>query len=416
MSTRSWAPIVAVGATFLLAACGSGRSADEIKAPSSAAAVTTAYALDLPAGFPQPRIPQDNPLSQAKIALGRTLFYDRRMSVNGQHACATCHEQRYAFSDRKAIPRGATGQLHTRNAMQLGNVVYNLRYNWSNPNLTSLRQQALAVMLGETPIELGWPGHDQEILHRFRSDAQTLRSFEAAFPGEADPVTLNNVAKAIAAFESTLMTGRSAYDEAHDRQHPRRAAMSEAAWRGVALFFSDRLACSQCHGGFNFSNAVVYQGSAGDRYDFRNNGLYNLSGGQTPDRPLPAGNFPVATLGLFEFTGKPQDMGRMRVPSLRNIALTAPYMHDGSIATLREVIVDHYARGGRRIAGGANAGDGAKSPYKDALITGFAIREGEVDDLLAFLDSLTDWQFICDPDLSDPFGRIPMHEHCGASI
>ena len=94
------------------------------------------------------------------------------------------------------------------------------------------------------------------------------------------------------------------------------------------------------------------------------------------------------------------------------MALTAPYMHDGSIATLREVIVDHYARGGRRIDSGPHAGDGAVSPLKDPLMIGFSLSEDELSDLLAFFDSLTDWDFICDERFADPFGRIPMHAHC----
>ena len=105
-------------------------------------------------------------------------------------------------------------------------------------------------------------------------------------------------------------------------------------------------------------------------------------------------------------------MGKFRAPTLRNIELTAPYMHDGSIATLREVIVEHYARGGRLIEDGPDAGDGAQSPYADPLMIGFQISDREVDDLLAFLHALTDWSFVCDPQLADPFGNIPMHQSC----
>lgn len=391
----------------LLTACGGGGGGDATTTNPST------FSYELPAGFPEPAVQGDNAMSDAKVALGRELFYDLRMAINGQGSCVNCHEQRRAFTDGRAQSLGPTGDVHPRNAMALGNAVYNARQNWANPNMTSLRVQSVAVMLNEDTIELGWAGHESEMLARLRADSAYQSLFATAYPQDADPFSIDNVAKALAAFTATMITGDSAYDRFHDPRAPDPQAMSASAQRGEALFFSERLECFHCHGGFNFANSVKTAKTVLDAIEYRNNGLYNIAGVSTA-YPLVTGNYPANNQGLYEFTQKPDDMGKFRPPSLRNIALTAPYMHDGSIASLREVIVSHYARGGRLIASGELAGDGTKSPYRDALMVGFSLREDELNDLLAFLDSLTDWRFVCDPRLSDPSGRVPMHEHCGA--
>lgn len=401
------AGVTALAAVLMLSlqACGGGGDASDASRPLAG------YDWQLPPGFPTPQVHADRPLTAAKVELGRQLFYDPRTSNNGEGSCASCHEQRRAFTDGRALATGPTGEVHARNAMSLTNVVYNARQNWANPLIDNLREQAIGVLLNEAPIELGWAGQEQLMLDRLRGDPAYVDAFMAAFPEDADPFSLARVAEAYEAFMSVLISGRSAYDRATDPEHPEPDAISDAAWRGEALFFSERLECFHCHGGFNFAQSVRHDGTVLDGIEFRNNGLYNIDG-PGAGYPLEAGNYPPDNQGLFEFTENPNDMGRFRAPTLRNIALTAPYMHDGSIATLREVIVDHYARGGRVIESGPHAGDGSGSPYKDALMVGFMISDAEVDDLLAFLDSLTDWAFVCDPGLADPEGRIPMHTHC----
>lgn len=384
----------------LISACGGGGGGN---APAATLPIT------IPAHFPVPDIPDDNPLTEAKIALGHRLFYDQRLSINQAGSCATCHEQRRAFTDGLARSVGPTGDVHLRNAMSLTNAVYNARQNWANPTLTDLRQQALAVMFNEDTIELGWSNNEEQILERLRLDADYPTLFSEAYPNDADPVSTDNVARALASFAATLISGDSAFDRA--QAGPRAEPLSASAQRGSDLFFSERLECFHCHGGFNFAQSVQHDGSVIETIEFKNNGLYNIIG-PGAGLPLPRGNYPAGNQGLYEFTENPSDMGKFRAPTLRNIALTAPYMHDGSIATLRDVIVDHYARGGRLIEDGPNAGDGAQSPYADPLMIGFEISETEVDDLLAFLHSLTDWTFVCDPTLADPFGNIPMHESC----
>jgi cytochrome c peroxidase len=142
------------------------------------------------------------------------------------------------------------------------------------------------------------------------------------------------------------------------------------------------------------NNSVTWEGKATDELSYQNDALYNVDG---------LGAYPLRDQGLFEITGKPEDMGKFRPPTLRNVAVTGPYMHDGSIATLREVIEQHYARGGRLLAEGSDAGDGARSPLKAPFVSGFAIEPSEVDDLLSFLESLTDEHFLNDESLADPW-------------
>ena len=156
------------------------------------------------------------------------------------------------------------------------------------------------------------------------------------------------------------------------------------------LFFSRDLACSECHGGFNLSGPAVWHERSTDDLLFHNTGLYNLA----------RGRYPPASPGLVEHTGRRRDRGRFRAPTLRNIALTAPYMHDGSVATLEEVI-QHYSAGGRNTGSGGEPA-GRRNPYQSHLVRPRTLSAGEVDDLLAFLESLTDHQFVRDPRFAKP--------------
>jgi cytochrome c peroxidase len=388
-----------------ISACGGGDSgnSDSNTTIISPAMTVMAYTVPVPPGFPLPKIPEDNPLSAEKVALGRRLFYDNRMSSNNTMSCASCHLQSKAFTDGLLTSLGSTGEVHPRNSMTLTNVVYNSRLNWANPMIKTLQAQALIPMLGETPIELGWSGHEQQILDSLRVDPLYRDEFVQAFPDEADPFTEGHVAKAVAAFVSILISGNSAFDKSLYQNDS--TAMSDSAKRGRDLFFSERLECFHCHGSFNFSQSVNHSGTVFDEIEFHNNGLYNID---------DTGAYPANNRGLWEFTFKAEDMGRFRAPTLRNVELTAPYMHDGSIATLEEVI-DHYARGGRKIESGEYAGDGARNPFKSEFINGFVLTESEKTDLLNFLKSLTDWEFVCDQRFSDPFGNQLMHPNCPQS-
>jgi cytochrome c peroxidase len=329
-------------------------------------------------------VPADNPLTVEKVELGRRLFYDRRLSGDGHYACASCHRQELAFTDGRSRAMGAEGDLHPRSAMSLANVAYAATLAWDEPALTRLEDQALVPMLATAPVELGIAGREDEVLARLTADPRYRELFAAAFPGDAGPFTLDHVARTLASFERTLISGRSAYDRL--LWDDDRGALTPAAWRGMELFFSERLGCSDCHAGFNFSGPVRFVepggGAAEPAPAFFNTALHDLGGGAyPPDNP-----------GLTRHTGRAEDRGRFRAPTLRNVALTAPYMHDGSIATLGEVI-DHYAAGGRA----------AGNPLKDPRLRGFFLGPGEKADLVAFLGSLTDHAFVTDPRLADPF-------------
>lgn len=358
----------------------------------------SAFVLEVPVGFPIPKVPADNPLSREKIELGRFLFYEVRLSGNQSQSCASCHQQSLAFTDGRARAVGSTGEVHPRSAMSLANVAYATALGWANPLLDSLEKQALVPMFNERPVELGLAGKEQEMLDRLRADLRYRRLFVEAFPSQGDPFTLGNVVKAIASFERTILSGNSPYDRYVQGIDDN--ALSEEAFFGGRLFFSERLECFHCHGGFNFTASVTHEGNPFDETSFQNNGLYNIDG---------RGAYPPDNVGLFEITRVPTDMGRFKAPTLRNLSYTAPYMHDGSIATLEEVI-DHYAAGGRTIHTGPYAGDGSKNPYKSNFVRGFVLTEEEKKELLAFLRSLDDPEFITNPRLSDPFEPW----HCSA--
>lgn len=325
-------------------------------------------------------------MNEAKVELGRRLFYDRRLSGNETFSCASCHQQEFAFSDGRAVAEGSTGEKHPRNTMSLTNVAYNRAFAWADPKLSSLEDQALVPMLNEHPVELGLAGRKREVLERLEADPDTRRLFSQAFPA-ARSIRFEHVVLAVAAFERTLLSGNSAYDRRvfFDEQD----ALSPSAERGMKLFFSPRLKCSECHSGFNFSGSVAFRGgervSSKKAVEFHNTGLFDVDG---------KGAYPAPNRGLFEHSRRPEDMGRFKAPSLRNIELTAPYLHDGSAATLEEVI-ETYAAGGR--------GAGRGNRYKSPLVAGFELSDGEKDDLIEFLKSLTDHSFLTDPRFSDPF-------------
>jgi len=348
------------------------------------------YQWNLPKGFPKPYVPADNPMTAAKVELGRYLFYNSRMSANGKASCATCHKQELAFTDGRAVGLGATGELHSRSAMSLVNVAWSATLTWSNPEMKTLEKQALVPMFGDHPVELGLREGDN-FLPMLRSDPEYRVLFERAFPGEADPFTIANVTKAIASFERSIVSARSPYDRYHyDRDDN---AVSDSAKRGEILFFNQHLHCFRCHGGFNFTDATVSERNPDRQVEFHNTGLYNLPG---------LLSYPSPNVGIYEYTKSREDIGKFKVPTLRNIALTAPYMHDGSIPTL-EGVLNHYAAGGRAIASGPYAGNGRDNPNKDPLIGGFVLSPQDREDLIEFLQSLTDDMTIHDPRFADPW-------------
>ena len=297
------------------------------------------------------------PIPEARVTLGRYLFYDARLSVNGTQSCASCHRQELAFTDGRATARGATGEKHPRSAMSLVNIGASTVLTWSDPSQRSLEQQALVPMFGELPVELGLKGVEPRVLRMLRTDPVYQDLFPKAFTGETAPFTIANVTRAIAAFERAIVSRRSPYDRYY--RGGESGAISESAKRGEVLFYTDPVAgCFRCHGGSDFSDATSIVS--------HNTALY------------------------------PDDPRKFKTPTLRNIAVTAPYMHDGSIATLEEVL-DHYAAGGRAHT----------NPYKDSRMKPITLTPTNRADLLEFLRSLTDDELLHDPGFGNPWVHQP---------
>jgi cytochrome c peroxidase len=343
-------------------------------------------------GYPPPQVPDDNPMSAAKVELGRWLFYDTRLSGNDTMSCGTCHLQALAFTEGKSNSTGSTGVRHPRSSMSLVNVAYASRLTWANPLLDRLEDQALTPLFGDKPVEMGMAGRDVEIGALLESEPNYRQFAESAFPDDENPYSVLNAVRAIAAFVRSIVSFKSPYDAylAGDSK-----ALSPSAERGMTLFFSERLECFHCHGGFNFTDSTTHANTDVERVGFHNNGLYNLDA---------SGAYPDDNTGLFDMTGEARDMGRFKAPSLRNIALTKPYMHDGSIATLEDVL-DHYSRGGRLTETGEHAGDGRLSPFKSEFVDGFELSDSERADLIEFLDSLSDEFVLTDERWSNPFAH-----------
>lgn len=319
----------------------------------AAVAMTAAFGAplswrwNLPAGIMPPPVPADNPMSEAKVALGRRLFYDADLSIDGTTACATCHEQHRAFTEGNATHPGVGNTPGRRNVMALANVAYFNPLTWADSTQHSLEQQMLVPLMGSHPIEMGMAGKADELASRLGEDGCYHRMFAAAFPETEGRIDLANVTKALAAFERTLLS----YDSPYDRYlRGDRTALSPAAQRGAALFSHG---CADCHNGPNFTD--------GKFHHFR--------------LPGQGVNDPARDRGLAEITAAAKDESAFRTPSLRNVALTGPYMHDGSVPDLADAVRAH---------------------------TGVTRTERDVPDLVAFLESLSDRAFVTNPDFALP--------------
>ncbi len=380
---------------------------------------TPAYPWDLPPGVSAPRLPVGAPMTPARVELGRHLFYDTRLSGNGTQSCATCHIQALAFTDGRPRGLGSTGERHPRSAMSLVNVAYRDALTWGNPTLLTLEEQVLVPLFATDPVELGLAGHEKRVYAALAASPVYRRLFEAAFPrvgsmdDEEQPteplVTTERVALALAAFQRSIVSFRSPFDR--HRFYGDETALSLPARRGMELFFSRRARCGGCHLGrpnqthSALSTDISLNLDGGSKtatsplteppvFNFHNTGLYNLPG------PVP---YPPDNTGRHAHTGDLEHVGQFRIPTLRNVAVTAPYMHDGSIPALSEVL-DHYVAGGR-----------APNPQQSEAIEPLALRDDERQDLIAFLQSLTDDALLRDPRWSDPWALEPRSLAAGAA-
>jgi cytochrome c peroxidase len=329
--------IIFIGFIFLWAAC-------QKTAPPTVSIETDDYILTPPTGFPQPDVPADNALTKSRIALGKRLFFDPILSRDSSSSCASCHAPYLAFSDSTATSLGVENRLGSRNSPSLANVAYQKKL---------MREGAVSTL--EMQVSVPIQEHNEFdfnmllAVERLKNRSDYVAAAQKAYERAPDAFVLT---RAIAAYERTLISGNAPFDKWFFQNQ--NTALSASAKNGYALFNSEKLNCGKCHEGFLFTNQT-----------FANNGLY----ADYPD------------LGRFKLTGLASDKAVFKVPSLRNIALTAPYMHDGHLKKLDDVI-NHYQTGGQ------------PHPNKNPLLKPFILTPQERVDLLAFLNSLTDVEFI----------------------
>ncbi len=335
-------------------------------------------------GLPPVPIPANNPQTTAKIGLGDKLFHDKRLSVDGTVSCANCHDEKKAFTDGLSVSIGHHGLAGTRNAPTVLNAAFNRSQFWDGrePDLEGQSKQPLI-----NPVEHGLTNHKQ-VLEIVRTDPDYLATFQTVFEVSAKKLTIDHVAQAIASFERTLVAGNSSFDRYYFKGQT--DAMSDAQVRGFQLFIG-RGRCVSCH--------TIEQ----DHALFTDSRFHNIGIGiNRIQQDIPrlteafleaknkGGQVDVlvltdkksSELGRFAVTDELSQIGAFKTPTLRNVELTAPYMHDGSLKTLKEVMV-HYNNGGVN-----NAGE----PVNDFLSGGIRplnLTEPQLDDLVAFMTALT---------------------------
>ena len=299
-------------------------------------AAALAWRWTLSAGTPSPPILADSPVTAAKVELGRRLFYDADLSADGTMSCATCHEQKHAFADGNRTHPGVTDEPGRRNVPGLANVAWFTPLTFADPAATTLEVQVASPVWGTDPVEMGMAGREAEIGARLERDSCYRAMFARAFPESGGRIDFAGVARALAGFERTLVSHGSAWD---------RQQLTPDAKAGSMLFARD---CAACHSGQHFTDLAMHR--------------------------LGAADPTLADQGLFEKTGIDADRGKFRTPSLRNVALTGPWWHDGSSRSLEDAIARH----------GLN---------RDAT---------EVTQLIAFLETLSDPEFTRRKSLAMP--------------
>lgn len=310
------------------------------------------YVLKIPVGFPAPLIPADNELTVERIKLGKKLFYDKILSSDSTISCASCHAPEFSFSDNRMISPGVKQVNGDRNSMALVNLAWSNSFFWDG-GVSTLEMQVLKPLSSHTEMNMLL----REAVYRLKNTKEYVKLFDKAYACEPNP---NALFKAIACFERTLISGNSKFDRFFYQKDS--SAFNASEKRGYFLFFgNDKVHCVSCHSGVNFSNNT-----------FQNNGLY----AEYKDE------------GRARITGSKTDIGKFKVPTLRNIAYTSPYMHDGSVKTLED-IMEHYSSAG---TGHFNA--------SLHVHTGSELQLTPQDkkDLVSFLNALSDEEFIRNPE------------------
>lgn len=327
------------------------------------------YHLPLPSGVLEPIIPEDNPLTMEKIALGKELFFDKRLSADDTVSCATCHDPEKGFADGKAIAVGIKERKGTRNSPTVLNAAFFDTQFWDGRAMT-LEEQAKQPIIN--PKEMGMPSHDA-LVEKISGIPEYKTAFQAVFGTEK--ITIDLIVMAIASFERTLITFNTPFDRFIAGKGD---AISASAQRGWKLF-QGKARCVTCHE-FNVSypfftnNKFHNVGVAMKGKDFES--LARKAAGSGADPSALAQEEASSELGHYLVTKEPKDIGAFKTSGLRNIALTAPYMHDGSELTL-ESVVEFYDKGG------------IPNPNLDGGIRPLNLTEDEKKDLVEFMKSLT---------------------------
>ena len=326
-----------------------------------------AYTLEIPEWLPDPIIPEDNPMTVDGVMLGRQLFYEKKLSSDGSMSCGSCHLQEKGFTDGLATSVGVLGMNGSRSSMSIVNLVFNTNGFFWDGRVATLEEQALLPIEDHLEFNESW----DNVMEKLKEDEAYPSLFRKAFGIERkSEMTKELAAKAIAQFERTIISGNSRFDQIVEQNM---GWPTDAELRGQQLFFFelaqdlDHPGCSHCH--FN----PLYTDN-----EYKNNGLDAVEEMEDFEDP-----------GLGGVNGNIFDYGKFRVPTLRNIEHTAPYMHDGRLATLEDVL-DEYSKGGHGVIN------------EDPNIQEFTLSEQDKQDLIAFLKMLTDEELLTNPAFSDP--------------
>lgn len=339
--------------------------------------IATPYTLEIPPFFPPMDIPADNPLTVEGIALGRMLFWEKQLSADGSMSCGTCHMPEASFADPEPYSTGITGAIGKRNAMALINIGWSPSYFWDGRALT-LEEQILEPVEHPDEMALEWSDAVARLQATESNAGQSTNYpdlFEVAFTTRE--ITPELVTKAIAQFLRTMVSAESKFDQWRRGE----VSLTDAEFAGYEIFLREGGDPESTPGGQFGGDCFHCHGEAGlqfSDYLFRNNGLDSTF---------------AADAGHAGVTGNPLDSGRFKTPTLRNVALTAPYMHDGRFETLEEVI-DHYNSGGVASA--------TVDPFMKYTTGGLELSPVQKTQLIAFLHTLTDTAFIHQPQFQDP--------------
>lgn len=298
--------------------------------------------IAIPEGFPPIEFPADNAFKKERWLLGKALFYEKQLSLDSSVSCASCHSQQFGFSDNVALSKGFKQRLGNRNSPSIINIAYH-PYFTREGGVPTLEMQVLVPIQEHNEFN----NNILDIAKRLSSN-QKLQ--DLSYLAYNRPLDFYVIPRALATFERSLISGNSKYDQYKKGT----LSLSDEEQKGMNLFFSDRTNCSDCHSGFNFTN-----------YQFENNGLY-----ETYIDP-----------GRKRLTGLDSDLAKFKVPSLRNIEVTAPYMYDGSLPDL-EAVLNHYNSGGKQ------------HPNKSVKIQNLQLNQDEKKQIIAFLKTLTDVSFL----------------------